>query len=233
MIFIPEIRLYTILNQILDLIRDDIKANASTSKDSILYQMFEDTVYGDDRSLYEDAKVLFLRKKDDPRLLEVRYFFDISRSLLPTLHITCPAENPGKTNSIGQDYTENIINHKQGIWREVFKRAFNPTYQIIITTDNPIECLIIYTVMKSMLISLFASLSFAGLQDPSISGQELQSEAIPPEVYMKAINLNVFYEMEIPAAFTHQVGKGIMFRGTPINEIYKDLITPPGVKPVD
>ena len=231
MVFIPEVQLYTLLNQILSLIKDDVARYESTPKDSILYQMFGEVVYGDTYNLYNEAVTIFTRKNDEPRQLQVRYFFDISRAKVPTMHITCPAENPGETNGIGF-VGSNDINFKQGTWKEVFKASFQPNYQIIITSDNPIEVLVIYTVMKSMIISLFASISLVGLQNPMVSGGELRSDSLPPEIMIKAINLKVFYEMDIPACFYYQVGKGLTFKGIPINEIYNNFETPGGVKSV-
>lgn len=216
MIFIPEIQLYTIIQQILQLVHNDTTANENSVENSILYELFGEQIVGDTYNLYEQAKTIFTRTKDEPRNLEIRYFFDITRAKIPTIHMTCPAESFGETNSIGQDYADNIIDYKKGFWKEVFKQTFHPTYQLIVTSDNPIECLVIYTVLKVMLISLFASISISGLQNPSISGQELRSDTLPPDIMIKAINITCFYELEIPSVFSHQIGKGLILKGMPV-----------------
>jgi hypothetical protein len=219
-LLIPEVKLFVLIRNILLLIRSDYEANKATPDDSILAVLFKDNKAGK-YDFYEQSINLFITKEDNPRNVEARYFFDPSRAGLPTMHITCPSDPDGGQNSIGNIHGEEVqINTKQGVWKQINTRYTQPTYQIIMSSDNTFEVLTMYNTFKALLIGLFAHLEIDGLQNPHISGGDLyfNEGILPPNVYARGLNLQVEYATSIPDIFGYHLAKGTKFNGQILQE---------------
>lgn len=217
MIFVPEIVLYKLLNSILSLIKRDYK-EAVKKEDSYLYRILSGN-FIDKFDYYEQAKELFLREVSHPRVIEIRQFFDISRATLPTIHLSLPGENT-EFASIGMDqgFEDNIVTLDRRIYPTV-NNPFATQYNIISTSENPMEVLLIYNVLKASMTSLMDSINLLGFKNVKIGGQDLQinSEIIPQHVYLRALTFSAYYEFTTPKFFPVE-GEflNIYFNGYPI-----------------
>jgi len=214
-ITIPEIHIYSILKNILQLIKKDFKDNTD-EKNTVLYKIFGDQRIGD-FIYFEQAKDLFLRDLDHPRKINVSLFFNREKSTLPTIHLNLPSETPGPTDSLGMGIgnQDNIVNKVEGTVTEVYERSFDSTYNLIITSSNPFETLLLYHTFKALLISVYDSLEFQGLRMPKFGGQDLQlnESLIPNNVMVRTLTLNVFYETAIPKYISDKLINSLQFDG--------------------
>ncbi len=214
-ITIPEIQMYNLIRGLLILARTEYeKWNTTDGTEAVtdntkilLYQMFNGLTL--EKSNYYDQVISLITRKDsDPRALAVRYYFDAKRAKVPTIHITLPSEGNGPTDGIGVSpenaeigswVDEGSLGVGSDLRRESVGRSFSTQIQVIITSDNHQEVTLIYHMMKSLLISAFDSISLTGLQNPKVSGRELQiNESVANTLFMRSIVIDSHYETRMP-----------------------------------
>jgi hypothetical protein len=78
---------------------------------------------------------------------------------------------------------------------------FDVAYNIVITSDNSLEVICIYTLLKSTLIGIFDHIELSGIRNPKLSGQDLQlnSDIVPPHIFVRGVGLNFSYELTVPS----------------------------------
>lgn len=200
MLHIPEVEIKKIIDSILLLIEQDYNANSSNEQKSILYKLFG-TNKVERYEFFNEAKNIFLRNNSHPRKIESRLMFDAQRASLPTIHISMPSEQNGE-NGIGVDegYVSPTLDLTTNKYEIIYTRAYQTTYNCIITSDNSLEVLTIYHLVKAMLISIIDSIELNGIRNIQLSGQDLQiqTDMIPGHIFSRGIGINCFYEQEIP-----------------------------------
>ena len=212
MLLLPEVEIKKIIDGILAYIRKDtidnqnIPDNPLTPDEdesdppkewqSLLYRLLEG-VEVEKFDFFKEAQKFFLRDQRDSRYLETRLFFDVSRAHLPTIHITLPRDENGD-NGLGVD--EGYESPEEFDEKSIitYTRAFKCTYKLVITSDNIIEVIMLYHLLRSFLIGFTDVFSHKGIQNISFSGEEIQAntDLLPQGVFMRAINLNFFYEVK-------------------------------------
>lgn len=207
-LIIPEKKLFDILQHVLTSIQTDFYNNIN-EEDTLLYQMFQETNFKElDINYYKEAKEIFLRKQDHPRKLEIRQFFDADRANIPTIHINLPSDSP-IFDALGVDsgYIPNMLFDQGKEASVIHTRRFNAVYQIIITSENANEVIIIYHTLRAFLISMLELLDINGLQNPKLGGGDIQfnSDIVPQRVFIRAITINCFYEVSIPSQIKERI----------------------------
>ncbi len=197
MLIVPEAILLDSLKKGLKLIRDDYNANKSDPPTTLLYKiLFGNSVQRYD--LFEQAKKVFIADENDPRHLDINLFFNSKRASIPTIHITLPNEDE-KDNALGlsDGYQKPVFNPGATEYNKIFNRRYNATYNIIITSDNTLEVVLLYHFMRSFLISLNPHLSLAGFNNIKMGGGDLNinSEIVPINVFVRGIRLNFQYDV--------------------------------------
>lgn len=200
MLLIPEVKINEVLRTILKVVEVDYRDHLD-EKHSILYKIF-----GDSRvekfGFFDQAKEIFLRDNSHPRKIETRMLFDAARAGLPTVHTTMPMESPGGDGiGVDQGYNADDLDEKNKEVTPVYNRAFETRYHLMITSDNSLEVILMYHLLKNMLISVFNHMEFNGIRNMKISGMDLQinSDMVPPNVFVRGIELSFFYETQVPA----------------------------------
>lgn len=200
MVIIPEIKVNEILRTILKIVEVDFHESLD-EKDSILYKIF-----GDNRvekfGFFSQAKDIFLRDESHPRKIETRLLFDAQRASLPTIHTTMPSESPGADGiGIDEGYNENIVDKDSKQLTKVYNRSFETRYHLMITSDNSLEVILIYHLMKNMLISIFDHIEFEGIRNMKLSGMDLQinSDMVPSNIFVRGVEISFFYESQVPS----------------------------------
>lgn len=203
MIVIPEIKILEIIEVALKTAELDFRAQTDETK-SLLYRIFGTNQVGK-FNFFEEAKDLFLRGDDHPRKIETRMMFDAQRASLPTIHISMPSDSPGADGiGVDQGYQEDIVDESDPDNKyviPVYTRMFDAQYNAIITSDNTLEVLLTYHLLRSMLIAIFDQIEFAGIRNPKLSGQDLQiqGDLIPPTVFARGIGISCSYETTVPS----------------------------------
>lgn len=217
---IPEILLLKIVSGLIDHVRADTQNGSIRKEETILWQYFKDTKIGD-FDYYEQAVHMFSRPKGDPRYLDVRPYFDTERAGIPTIHITMPSSQP-KGDGLGFDegYEEHNMHEADSSYSKILTRGFTTQHQMIVTSDNYSETSLLYHLLMGLLISAMTSVQFAGLQNPSLGGQDLQirTELVPKNIFYKAVTLTSFHEISVPVLFTKKIITDLIFNSPkPVN----------------
>ena len=173
--------------------------------------------------LYEQGKAVFLATTDNPRILDVNMFFNSGRAHIPTIHITLPSETTiHNTLGIGEGFRDPIFDttfiggeESATSYKETYNRRFKAAYNLVITSDNTNEVVLIYHFLRSMLISMINHLNLAGLENINLGGRDIQlnSELVPNAIFVRAISLDFEYDVGAVALFGHDVLHNIIVQG--------------------
>lgn len=194
---IPEVILVNIVDALLEHVKHDFEDNTLTPEKSLLYRYFNGIVNGK-RNYYTEAVSLFTRDVDHPRRIETRMAFDAERSKIPTIHITIPSDQPGQ-NTLGVGESDSFSD--DGVDYSVdYERRFDCQYQVVCTSDNHEEVMLMTNLLKAGLISIFDTLSLSGLENARISTQELKAnpDLVPNHIFMRAVGVAFSYDMKVP-----------------------------------
>lgn len=201
----PEILVYKLIDSILDYLQENIRDNALEPKKMVLYDILSDMNLKK-HNYFEEGKELFSRNRDEhERAVDIRQFFDAARAKDPTIHITLSSDNQGGDNSIGlstdefvyeEDYTFDDVEGTRTA--DVSGRSFETSLQLVFTSSNHHEVMVMYYVIRALLISTFSSLELEGFQNIKFSGRELQiNETLAPNLYSRGLSLSGFYEVRV------------------------------------
>ena len=218
-IVVPEILLFNLITGIIKHVETDLTTHAPDPENSFLGRILMG-IKDHKHDYFEEAKVLFTRKNDNPRAIRTRLFFDAKEANIPTIHITMPQETSG-ANSLGagesHEYYEDDVHGTVSPERE---RRFDTNFHVIVTSDNHREVLIIYHVVRAMLVSALSEVDIAGLENPKLGGQDIrpQENIVPRNIYMRGISIQCSYQVEVPRFFDAQkITQLIINPGTPID----------------
>lgn len=212
-IFIPEIELHNTLKAILTVVREDYESR-SNKEDTLLYK-----ILGSNRlqryNLYEQGKKVFLAKEDDPRFLDVQMFFNMKRASIPTIHITLPSEQAGQDGlGIDEGYADPAYDEIPSLGdpdvlqtSPNYTRRFDTTYNIIITSDNTNEVILIYHLLRAILIPVFDHLNQVGIENCKIGGRDIQAypSLVPDSIFMRGLSLSFSYQITSPGIFKQDI----------------------------
>jgi len=209
------------------LLKEDFVAYPET--ETMLYRFFKKDENDNDISLetfnhYDQAVDLFINKD-----VEINLGYNLEVAAMGCIHILLPSES-GSPLGIGADenYQDGILTEflegetTQQNHQAVFTNKFDATYQLMITSENTLEVLLIYNFIKACFISLNAHLELAGLRNPKFGGNDvsLQSDKVPTHIFHRSFSINFFYEVHVPELFRNRVIKTFASTGiiTNVNE---------------
>lgn len=198
-VIVPELTLFKILRGMIAHVKSEYESTPDKSK-TLIYYIFNGLV-DHKKDYYEQAVDLFTRKVDHPRNIEARLFFDAERSKIPTIHITMPSDDSGENSiGVGESGMAECMYEDDTTLTPIYSRRFDTTYQIICTSDNHSEVLIMYHLVRAVLISIFDTVSLAGLENARLSGQELRikSDLVPEHIFMRGIGISCSYDVNVP-----------------------------------
>ena len=207
----PEVVLYNLLNNTVRLLREDLAANvaAETEENSILYRIFGVDESGEALKLniynfYKQAKKV-LSIKDN---LKVHYGYSLNTATSVDICILLPSEN-GKVG-IGADEGYLTTVEEDG-FQNYNTQVFESNYQLMITSNNSNEVLVVYTLLKSVLLMLIDQLELFGFRNPRFSGQDvvMQEDLAPVPLFHKVLNIEFMYEHNVPQRLKVDFLKGL------------------------
>lgn len=222
-IVIPEFVVYNTIRSMLKVIRTDFEQNNDETQ-SFLYELCQLT--GVLRyNVYDNAKVVFLAQDTQPRAIKLSFQYNQNQETFPNIYIQHAGEQDG-VNAISTDQdtygqteyteTEENVTTVTG-YRDTYSRRQNATIQVVITSDNSNETVMMYYVLKALFMSLRGSghLSFAGLENVKISGSDIQiqSDNVPKTIHRKVLNLYFEYESQTIDLDKHKYALGMVFKG--------------------
>lgn len=188
MLLLPEQKLKSVIDFFLENVND-----------SYLHECYGGMTFGDGSySYFENASALFLKRNDHPRQVTCNMFFNQERQGLPTIHIALNQDYPGEGNGLGFDSTEGIFEDE---YRESKSRVYSARYNIICTSDQVFEVLLMYNTLKAFLQGNVEILELNGLQNVKFSGQDLilTDYLMPPNIYARGFVIDCLYEFTAPS----------------------------------
>lgn len=204
-IILPEVTLHRLIEGVVLHLNTEWQQANDKSK-TLLYYMFEGSSHFK-KNYYDQAVDLFTRKNDHPRHIQTRLFFDAHRAKIPTIHITMPSDESGEDSiGVGESGAINSVIDEPNQITPIYDRRFDTMFQIVCTSDNHSEVLIMYHALRAGLISVFDTVSFQGLENPKLGGSELRisSDIVPENIFMRGITIRTSYDVKIPRFFSQQ-----------------------------
>lgn len=194
MLLLPEQKLKSLVDYALDNISEEY-----------LYTLFGGLTFGDaSYSYFENAKSLLLKRADNPRKVECNMFFNKDRQGLPTIHIAMNSDMLGEGNGIGFDPGEDFTSMMScDEIQETFSRMYSARYNVIFTSDNTFEVIIMYNVIRAFFQGNYHLLELNGLQNVKFSGNDiiLTDYLISPNIYSRAFMIDCVYEFTAPKLY--------------------------------
>ena len=222
-LMMPEVVLYDLLNGVIKLLRTDLESHLGVDEEkSLLYRIMGLNEQGNPLRLshyhfFKQARKI-LTTKDN---LKVYYGYNLSTTTGVDICILLPSEN-GKT-AIGADegYLETIEGEEGSEARQLYNvQTFESNYQLMITSNNSLEVLTVYTLLKSVMLMLIDQFELYGFRNPKFSGQDIvmQEDLAPVPLFHKVLNVEFLYEHVVPQALQNELLKQLNFTSDMINE---------------
>lgn len=190
MLLLPEQRLKALMDFFLQFISEDY-----------LFKLFGNQTFGKgEYNYFENAKALFLRGIDSPRKVVCNIFFNQARQNLPTIHIALNQDIPGEGNGLGFDPGLDT-NPSENQFSDTFSRVYSARFNIIFTSDNSFEVLLMYNVIRALVQGNPELLELSGLSNIKLSGQDLvlTDYLMPPNIYARGFIIDCLYEITVPS----------------------------------
>lgn len=213
-ITIPENIIYDSLDAILEIVKNDLENTSIPENKKILFEMLAVNERGERNVLnsmdyYNEAKRIFLKK---PNL----YFgYNQESSDMPAIHVIM-ASDSGKspTPHVGEGTQEDIINMTDRTDSRVFTFLYGAQFNILITSENWSEVVLIYHTIKSLLLQLTEHFELSGLQNMTVSGQDItmQMDYMPVNIFHRIIALNFGYMTNVKSLQFEKLIKGVKLK---------------------
>ncbi len=224
---IPENIIYHNIRSLLKLLETDYDNNTDKTK-TILYDLFNKDDNGLEmkfnRFVYLDQAVqIFVKamKSDQSRGLQVTMGYNTQRKGLPTIHILLPNENKYEIGlGMGEGYQDAEVDLEAGTRRTKFTNVQKSTYNLMITSDNSSELVLIYHTLKNTMFATFAAFELRGLRDIEFGGQDItfENDLMPAEVFHRNLTMTFFYESTVSSLTIEKIIKTMVFNGDVIDD---------------
>lgn len=220
---IPEFILHDTLTKLLTWIRADYIAQSDKTK-SYIYRLLNGAGF-QRYDFFTQAIAVFCGPDDDPRKLTVELMFNMERKGAPSIHITLPAEQTQSGgNGIGVD--ENYIpdeiiegdpdTHTPGEDTPIYTRRYQAIYNVVVTSDNSNETILVFHVVKALLTAATFHLHQNDLQNISLGGQDIRPyNELANQLYMRAVSVSLQYDTSVIAIDSLPIPNDLVVTGTP------------------
>lgn len=218
MLVVPEFILHKVLQHYLDLLRSDYE-DASIKENSFLLRLVGSA--GFQRYGYKEQalEIFITRDKESPRFLTIDLGFNMKQDRLPTISIVTPSETAsqgfiGNGQESEMLYIETVSGQTTSINQtDILTQRMSGTYDIVITSQNSNETVLIYHVIRSLLKVAIPVLHLNELQNIKFSGQDLApyKEVAPEGVFVRALRLALEYETRTPTFEKNPYIRSVIF----------------------
>lgn len=219
---IPEIILYNTIKSFVQVVKNDYM-NATDKTQTILNDLFNvdnnsNVLSLENFNYLEQSIALFTRTQESPREFLVSIGYNLQRAFLPCVHILLPQESPGRYDSIGLSQGEiSTEYHPEATPQyEIVTRiiTFRATFDLMITSDNSSEVLLIYYFVKTMFPYCVDTLEILGLHNFKFTGQDVQldREYGPPNIFHRSLRVEFDYQSETKIRNYRQMASALNFQ---------------------
>lgn len=207
---IPEIALYRMVKNILKFVKNDFANNTDKTK-TMLYYLFNGMVLNE-YDFYQGAQLMLLKPLTDRRLVDVTVGYNMERAEMPTIHIILPSEQlnsapiGGNEGYHGYETLYNTIDNGNGTFTEI-PQSMSPvftvdsfvTYNLLLTSNNTLEVILLYNLLKYMCISLASTFELLGFQNCKFGGSDMlfDESLLPRQAFHRNFNITFQYENSV------------------------------------
>ena len=208
---IPILKIKKFVDLLIEFVKTDYE-NKTDKQESFLYKVLGDDS-SDGWSFYDNAVSLFSRDGTNRRSLATRLMFDRTRADLPTIHVREPAKVSGNYDSIG-GLDGSVTVNEDGSISDTVRKTFSSKFELMITSGNSLECVLIQEVLESAIISAMESLVIPFFEIVNLTSRELimENDIERNMLFVKSIDLDIKYEKSgIPKLYTEENIQSIIF----------------------
>lgn len=204
---IPEIILYNTLKAFKQVVANDYN-NATDKSQTILNDLFgvdnnNIPLQYENFNYLEQAIAVLARTDEHVRKFQVSIGYNLQRAFLPTVHILLPQESPGRYDSIGFGEGEiapqfNLTSLPQSEIDTRIKSS-TATFDLMITSDNTSEVLLLYYFIKAMLLYVGDTFELLGLHNFKTTGMDIQLDdrTAPTNIFHRTLRTEFDYQSEV------------------------------------
>lgn len=180
--------------------------------DSFVHRCFDDDD-SDEGILYRGLAIdLITRPITDSRRIETRLMFDPNRASLPTIHVREPSKSKGRSDSVGIT-DEELYFDESGEYQFNLRRSFDSQYEVLITSSNRHEVLVLEELLLALFISsqeTLCSINPFYLFNFSVKELILNQE-LAPNVFIKSIGISTSYDKIYPEILSNEIIEKVLF----------------------
>lgn len=228
MALIPILKVKKFVDLLLAFVKADYE-NATVKTNSFLYKVLGDNI-DNGWDFYTQGVEIFTKRGTDNRQLETRVMFDRSRAGLPTIHVREPAKGKGVFDGIGFLGEGIFVNEAEvvnGITlpstiSSTVRKSFKSNFELMITSGNSLECVVIQEVLESAMLASLDSLTIDFFELIDFASKELMmnNDSERSGLFIKTIELAIGYEKSnIPKLYTEENIKIIQFENPTLLDI--------------
>ncbi len=218
---VPEFIILDGIQRALKFIKEDYNSVRNTDETKAWLYTLLNGVSIQKYDYWTQCKQIFFAGQADPRNLEVDLMFNRQRDHFPSIHITTPSDSPAQ-NGIGIDegYQDDILSNNGSQTNSVFTRRYKGVYDIVITTDNSNEAILISHIIRALLMSLTVHFSLKGLENLSLSSGDLTPyQTLTPNAFTRIVRMNLEYETSTMSFEKANILTDVIFNGTAVNNV--------------
>lgn len=216
------LRLYKITQSLLDFIKVDYeqRLQENIENESFLYRCIDADDVIDDINYRDLAKEIFTRDKKNSRKVTVQLMFSLDKAMIPQISIREPAKSKGQSDAIG-GIGEEIYENLDGSFSEERRKSYTSQYELLITSPNRHEVIIIEEVLLGLFTGAQETLSLINpFYNFNFSVKELMMnhDTFAEQLFIKSIGINVSYEKSYPNLTNNTFLNKILFEHQLFNE---------------
>jgi hypothetical protein len=194
----------------------------SDKSNNVLYDLFFVDDNGDEPGIdtfnyYTQSVAILTKPNTEPRQLQIFQGYNQQRAGLPTVHVLLPSESKGRQDSIGDSVGDPavIYNSTTQIITLTKQKSFAPTYNLMITSGNSSEVLLIYYFLRAMFILFDEHFELKGLRDVKFSGADIAFQPdLPPGIFHRNLSLSFDYLIDIKVSYPSAINNGLTVQAT-------------------
>lgn len=210
---IPEEVLFNIVTTLLKQIRIELANPNLQEEQTFLYVLLKGK-YDGGIDYYQEALRIFGKKPQDERFLTVKQELNKERLNSPSITIISGVDKLHESQSLGYGQGDQEEICFEDRYYEVYSRRYRgDEYQLLVTSTNFTEVMIIEMVIKAGLTSLFQTTESLCLQDVKIGTSAVSIDDEQFGASFRVIELSFFYDMKTPKLFGDAYINEITFDG--------------------
>lgn len=182
-------------------------------EESFLYRCIDSDDVIEEISYRELAEELFTRDSMNSRKASVELMFSADKAMLPQIAIREPAKNKGQTDGIGGIGDEIYLN-EDGSFNEERRKSFTSQFELLITSPNRHEVIIMEEVLLGLFIGAQDTLALANpfySFNFTIKELMINNQTYAEQLFVKSIGINTSYDRSYPNLSDNSVLTKILF----------------------